>query len=141
MTAISIISSICSFKSAKEAEQYKQETLHFKDTINLETLLGRFQAESSSFLNKTRNKDWYKGVDVSLIISPFKNTISDLGKSYHLIKEQNCFQNKVHELNHIVQTYDKASSIDRERVNTLILEIIEQLQQAIQHNTYEHTKK
>ena len=46
VTVISIVCSIISFKSAKKAKRYKEETLKFKETLDLRSLLNQFMIES-----------------------------------------------------------------------------------------------
>lgn len=77
-TGISIIYSCKASKSAKLARQYKEETLHLREVLDLENLSSKFLAESKYFLDKTRSKDWYRGIDVNYIISPFKEVLSSL---------------------------------------------------------------
>lgn len=139
-TIISIVYSIRASKSAKNAKQYKEETIQLKGTFDMETLLGRFQTESKYFLEKTRKTDWYKGVDINPIISPFKEVLSSFGRLYHLARTADNLKNKVHELDSLVQTYDQAKTPQKRRANDLILEIIEILQQEIHNNTKEIIK-
>ncbi|MBQ5594181.1 MAG: hypothetical protein IIU78_00575 [Alistipes sp.] len=135
VTIASIGCSIWAFISAKNAKHYKEETLQLKETFDMETLLGRFQTESKYFLDKTRKNDWYKGADINPIISPFKEVLSSFGRLYHLAKNPNNLKDKVHELNSIVETYDKAKYKQKARANELILDIIEILQHEIHNNT------
>ncbi len=134
VTIVSIFFSIWAFSSAKKAKQYKEEVMEFRDVLNLEGLLNRFFIESKYFLNKTRDNNWFKGVDVTSIISPFREVLFSFGKSYHLISNYTTIKDKVHELNEMVQNYDKASSLQRKRANNLILEIADILQQELHKN-------
>lgn len=134
VTLVSIGLSIWSFNSAKKAEQYKKETLQIRDTFDLEGLLSRFQTESKYFLNNTRRKDWYKGIDINSIISPFKEVLSVFGRLYHLVKDANTLRDKVYTLNEIVEIYDKANSHQKRTANQLIFEVIEILQQEVHNN-------
>ena len=134
-TIVSIVYSFKASVSAKLAKQYKEETLHLREVLDLESLLSRFLSESKYFLDKTRNKDWYRGIDINYIISPFKDVLSSFGKLYHLIEAKDDLKNKVHTLNHLIQTYDRATTSQKTTVNSLILEIGEILQQEIHNNT------
>lgn len=134
VTIVSIFFSIWAFSSAKKAKQYKEEVMEFRDVLNLEGLLNRFFIESKYFLNKTRDNNWFKGVDVTSIISPFREVLFSFGKSYHLISNYTTIKDKVHELNEMVQKYDKASSLQRKRANNLILGIADILQQELHKN-------
>ena len=134
-TGISIIYSCKASKSAKLARQYKEETLHLREVLDLENLLSKFLAESKYFLDKTRSKDWYRGIDVNYIISPFKEVLSSFGKLYHLVNAEDNLKYKVHTLDDMIQPYDRATASQKSTVNSLILEIGEILQQEIHNNT------
>lgn len=134
-TIISIGLSIWASYSAKKAKQYREEALSLKDAFDLEGLLCGFQIESNYSLEKTRNNDWYKGVDANHIISPFKGMLSTFGRLYHLIDNQEILKGKVHELNIIVQTYDKATKAQKGQVADLILEISDILHSEVHKNT------
>ena len=134
-TGISIIYSCKASKSVKLARQYKEETLHLREVLDLENLSSKFLAESKYFLDKTRSKDWYRGIDVNYIISPFKEVLSSFGKLYHLVNVEDDLKYKVHTLNDMIQTYDRATASQKTTVNSLILEIGEILQQEIHNNT------
>ena len=95
LTGISIIYSCKASKSAKVARQYKEETLHLREVLDLENLSSKFLAESKYFLDKTRSKDWYRGIDVNYIISPFKEVLSSFGKLYHLVNVEDDLKYKV----------------------------------------------
>lgn len=127
-TGISIIYSCKASKSAKLARQ-------LREVLDLENLSSKFLAESKYFLDKTRSKDWYRGIDVNYIISPFKEVLSSFGKLYHLVNVEDDLKYKVHTLNDMIQTYDRATASQKTTVNSLILEIGEILQQEIHNNT------
>ena len=61
ITAIYVVATIiiCYFngKSAKAAKKYKEETLKFKETLDLRSLLNQFMLESQNYQNRTR-KIW-----------------------------------------------------------------------------------
>nr|WP_315031448.1 hypothetical protein [uncultured Porphyromonas sp.] len=134
VTIISIITTLCSFKFAKEAKQYKEEALRLIDTLELEHLIVQFQRDSGFFLEKTRGAQWHRGVDTNLIISPFKAVLSSFGCVYHLMKNKEVLRTKVHMLNEIIQTYPTANSTKRKQVNELVLEITEILHEEAKGN-------
>lgn len=135
VTIVSIICSNSASSSAKAAKQYKEETLQLKDTFDLERLLGRFQIGSKHFQNHTRKKDWYKGIDVNTVISPFTDILSDFGKVYHLMEDHSLLKSKVHSLNEIVQMYSYATNAKKKETVNLIIEITDLLQQELHRNT------
>ena len=104
VTIVSVVCSILASNSAKDAKQYKEETLQLRDTFDLERLLSRFQVESKYFQNNTRKRDWYKGIDINLVISSFSDVLSDFGNVYHLVGDSKGLKEKVHSLNEIIQT-------------------------------------
>lgn len=57
VTFISIVCSISSFRFAKKARQYKEETSMLKDTMDLKSLNSNFMIESQHFLKQTRSSD------------------------------------------------------------------------------------
>ena len=61
VTIISIITTLCSFKFAKKAKQYKEEALRLIDTLELGHLIVQFQRDSDFFLEKTRG---HNGIEV-----------------------------------------------------------------------------
>lgn len=138
-TILSLLFSGISLYQAKQAKQYKEETLHLRDTFDLENLLGRFIIESKYFLDGTREKEWYKGQGadkINSIISPFQQILSSFGSLYHLISYTNQVEvkYKVRELNSIVNRYDRAKEKDIKKTNNLILEITEILQDEVHSN-------
>ena len=134
VTIISIITTLYSFKFAKEAQQYKEEILRLIDIFELEHLIVQFQKDSNLFLEKTRAAQWHRGVDPNLIISPFKAVLSSFGKVYHLISNEEKLRDKVHTLNEIVQTYDTADADKRKQANALIIKITEILYKEARSN-------
>lgn len=138
-TILSLLFSLISICQAKKAKQYKEETLHLRDTFDLETLLCRFMIESKYFQDNTRDKNWYKGQGadrINAIISPFKQILSSFGSLYHLIsiEHQADVKYKVDELNSIVNTYDRANEKDIKKTNKLILELTNILQDEVHSN-------
>ena len=61
--------------------------------------------------------------------------LSTFGRLYHLIDNQEILKSKVHELNIIVQTYDKATKTQKGQVTDLILEISDILHSEVHKNT------
>ena len=61
--------------------------------------------------------------------------LSDFGKVYHLMDDENQLECKVHSSNEIVQTYPSVISNQKTEVRSLIIEITELLQQEVCHNT------
>lgn len=133
---ISIGSAIDSRKHSKKAKQYKEETLQFIDTLELEHLIVQFKFRSNSFLEKTREKQWDKGWEANSIISPFKEILLSFGSVYDLIDNEKELRDKVHTLNEIIQTYHRASEKEKKETNNLILEITEILYKEAKSNRH-----
>lgn len=140
VTIISIVFSIWAFISAKKTKQYKDDTMALKETLDLESIHGKFLIESKYFMDKTRCDSWFKGNDVNSIITPFVEVLHSFGKIYHLVKSKEDLKDKVHRLNEIVQDYDKAKKYKRKECRQLVLEITETLQTEI-HRNYKNTIK
>ncbi|MEE0805717.1 MAG: hypothetical protein U0L77_09900 [Prevotellamassilia sp.] len=129
LTIVSFGLSGWAYFSAKKAKQYKDETIHIKDSFELEKLTSKFLLESSNFQNKTRKSDWFKGIDPTHVISPFVDTLKALASVYHLFSEKHNLKAKVHSLYTIVQQYERATKQQKYKCNDLIFEIGEILQQ------------
>ena len=126
-TIVSIRYSILSCKSAKAAKKYKEDTLKFKETLDLRSLLNQFMLESQNYQNRTRDLNWYKGQDANLVINPFNKVLLSFGEYYHLIENANEIKEKVHSLQNAIQTY----------TNNLITGITELLQEETRKRTSE----
>lgn len=135
VTTISIICTILSFKFAKKAKQYKEETLTFKESLDLLSLLSKFRNESQKFQDSTREVDWYKGQNANLIISPFNEVLLSFGNYYHLMKDMEGIKDKVHSLQSAIQGYSSFTNSTQKKINKLIIDITESLQNEIQKIT------
>ena len=136
VTIISIVCSVLSWHFAKKAKQYKEETLTFKESIDLLSLLSKFRNESQKFQDNTREIDWYKGQNANLIISPFNQVLLSFGNYYHLMKDAEEIKSKVHSLQKNIQAYSTFTSSTQKKINRLIIEITELLQKEIQNITH-----
>lgn len=132
VTIISIYCSVLSFKSAKKAKQYKTEVCLLKDTIDLKSLTSNFMVESQHFLKQTRSSDWFRGVDVNAVTSPFVSVLMSFGISYHLMDKGEDLKVKVHKLTCQVQVYETLDFKSKKRCQDLIFEIAETLQEEVQ---------
>ena len=135
VTVISIVCSIISFKSAKKAKRYKEETLKFKETLDLRSLLNQFMIESQNFQNRTRNLNWYKGQDANLVINPFNKVLLSFGEYYHLMENVNEIKAKVHSLQDDIQPYIRFTKDVQKEINNLITGITELLQEETRKRT------
>ena len=137
VTVISIICSIVSFKSAKAAKKYKEDTLKFKETLDLRSLLNQFMLESQNYQNRTRDLNWYKGQDANLVISPYNKVLLSFGEYYHLMENVNEIKEKVHSLQNAIQTYTRFTKDIQKGINNLITGITELLQEETRKRTSE----
>lgn len=137
VTVISIVCSIVSFRSAKRAKHYKEETLNFKETLDLRSLLNLFMIESQNYQNRTRDLNWYKGQDANLVINPFNKVLLSFGEYYHLIENANEIKAKVHSLQNVIQSYTCFTRGVQKEINILIIEITEFLQEETRKRTSE----
>lgn len=137
VTTISVICTIVSSRSAKKAKQYKEETLKFKDTLDLRSLLNQFMIESQNYQNRTRDLNWYKGQDANLVISPYNKVLLSFGEYYHLMENVNEIKEKVHSLQNAIQTYTRFTKDIQKEINNLITGITELLQEETRKRTSE----
>lgn len=54
-----------------------------KDTMDLKSLNSYFIIESQHFLKQTRSSDWFRGIDVNTVTSPFASVLMSFSASYH----------------------------------------------------------
>ena len=134
---MSIRYSILSCKSAKAAKKYKEDTLKFKETLDLRSLLNQFMLESQNYQNRTRDLNWYKGQDANLVINPFNKVLLSFGEYYHLIENANEIKAKVHSLQNVIQSYTCFTRGVQKEINILIIEITELLQEETRKRTSE----
>lgn len=135
VTFISIVCSISSFLSAKKARQYKKETSMLKDTMDLKSLNSYFIIESQHFLKQTRSSDWFRGIDVNTVTSPFASVLMSFSASYHLMNNGEAMKAKVHKLINQVQFYETLDFKAKKQSLNLILEITDMLQDEVQKCT------
>ena len=136
-TIVSIRYSILSCKSAKAAKKYKEDTLKFKETLDLRSLLNQFMLESQNYQNRTRDINWYKGQDANLVIKPFNKVLLSFGEYYHLIENANEIKEKVHSLQNVIQPYTRFTKVVQKDINNLITGITELLQEETRKRTSE----
>lgn len=137
VTIISIICTIVSIRSAKKAKQYKKDTLKFKETLDLRSLLNLFMIESQNYQNRTRNLNWYKGQDANLVISPYNKVLLSFGEYYHLMENVKEIKEKVHSLQNVIQQYTRFTKDIQKEINNLITVITELLQEETRKRTTE----
>lgn len=137
VTVISIVCSIVSFRSAKRAKHYKEETLNFKETLDLRSLLNQFMMESQNYQNRTRDLNWYKGQDANLVINPFNKVLLSFGEYYHLMENAKEIKAKVHSLQNVIQAYTRFTKDKQKEINNLITGITELLQKETRKRTSE----
>ena len=136
-TIVSIRYSILSCKSAKAAKKYKEDTLKFKETLDLRSLLNQFMLESQNYQNRTRDLNWYKGQDANLVINPFNKVLLSFGEYYHLIENANEIKEKVHSLQNVIQPYTRFTKVVQKDIKNLITGITELLQEETRKRTSE----
>lgn len=103
-----------------------------KDTIDLKSLTSNFIVESQHFLKLTRSSDWFRGIDVSTVTSPFISVLMSFASSFHLISNSEEIKFKVHKLTCQVQDYKKLDFKSKKKCQDLIFEIAETMQEEVQ---------
>ena len=103
-----------------------------KDTIDLKSLTSNFIVESQHFLKLTRSSDWFRGIDVSTVTSPFITVLMSFASSFHLMSNSEEIKFKVHKLTCQVQDYEKLDFSTKKKCQDLIFEIAETMQEKVQ---------
>ena len=106
-----------------------------KDTMDLKSLNSNFMIESQHFLKQTRSSDWFRGIDVNTVTSPFTSVLMSFGASYHLMNNGESMKAKVHKLINQVQFYETLDFKAKKQCLNLILEITDMLQDEVQKCT------
>lgn len=94
-----------------------------KDTIDLKSLTSNFIVESQHFLKLTRSSDWFRGIDVSTVTSPFISVLMSFASSFHLMSNCEEIKFKVHKLTCQVQDYEKLDFKSKKKCQDLILKL------------------
>lgn len=121
-TVISIIYSIKANRAAKEAQGIKKKLRLTLNTINLKEFVDSYNNAKQLFLKETRSEDWYKGKDISSIITPFDETLA----KYTLLDSIICnetLKGRIRDLKNAIQEYDKVTP-SRKKVIIKQMEII-----------------
>lgn len=135
-TIISILCFISSRKSAKTAKNYMQEAVLLKGTIDLKTLAYKFDYASNIFQKRTLARDWYRGLDVTHVISPFLEVLKIFSTAYGQFRQNTeGVKSKVHALYELVRQYDRASGGERKECSSLILDLSDILNQQVCNST------
>ena len=135
VTIISIFFSCLSYRHSQNAKRYKEETLKFKEVLDLRSLLEELKLEGQNYQNKTRKLDWYRGQDANSIITAFNKVLLSFGNYYHLLENETDIKDKVHRLQVSIQNYSRFTRDVQRSINDLIIDITELLQGEIQRNT------
>ena len=118
-------------------KKYKYETQKLRDAFDLEGLFGRFIVESNIFLDNTRSGDWYRGMDVNVVLLPFREVLESFDSMSHLIGHKEIVLSKIHNIRKIINHYDMATFAERKLVNDLISDVIRFLQREIHFSVRE----
>lgn len=137
VTLVSIGCSIWAYLSAERAKKYKYETQKLRDAFDLEGLFGRFIVESNIFIDNTRSGDWYRGMDVNVVLLPFREVFDSFDSMSHLIGHKEIVLSKIHNIRKIINHYDMATFAERKLVNDLISDVIRFLQREIHFSVRE----
>ena len=129
---VNLILTIVSIVVTVISKQYKTEACMLKDTIDLKSLTSNFIVESQHFLKLTRTSDWFRGIDVNTVTSPFISVLMSFASSYHLMSNSEDIKVKVHKLTCQVQDYEKLDFKSKKKCQDLIFEIAETMQEEVQ---------
>lgn len=118
VTVISIICAIYSFRQAKTAKRFKEETLKWMHLFELLRFSERFHRELNNFITISRKDNWYKGRNMSELFGKLSALIQDMNQILPIIDDSdivNAISQECDELKTFF--YDKFSSmIDSKKI-------------------------
>ena len=126
-TIVSIVCSIISICNAKKARNYKEQAKRVLSLTNIKEVLVEFEHVSRDFINKTRDKDWYKGQDPNNIIQPLSDILIKFNSLYPSIVNHTILKENVRLLSEKILNYEKTAQKMKKETNNIIFEIIELL--------------
>lgn len=118
VTVISIICAIYSFRQAKTAKRFKEETQKWMHLFELLRFSERFHRELNNFITISRKDNWYKGRNMSELFGKLSALIQDMNQILPIIDDSdivNAISQECDELKTFF--YDKFSSmIDSKKI-------------------------
>lgn len=130
-TIVSIVFSIISICNAKRARNYKEQAKQVLSLMDLKEILVEFERVSKDFINKTRDKDWYKGQDPNNIIQPLSDILIKFNSLYPSIVNHATLKEKVRLLSEKILNYEKTTPKMKKETNNIIYDIMELLNNSI----------
>lgn len=118
VTVISIICAFYSFRQAKTAKRFKEETQKWMHLFELLRFSERFHRELNNFITISRKDNWYKGRNMSELFGKLSALIQDMNQILPIIDDSdivNAISQECDELKTFF--YDKFSSmIDSKKI-------------------------
>lgn len=120
-----ILSSIGAYLSFR----YKGEIHEKLKSIGVREYYVQFNLLSRDFVNTTRSKKWYKGIDPDKVINPLSNIVNDFGRISVFIADEvkrEKLKGMMKSLHTHIQRYeypDEQTSVEKEATNELIVQI------------------
>lgn len=130
-TIVSVVFSIISIYNAKKAKDYKDDARRVLNTIDLKGFISDFERISKDFINKTRDKNWYKGQDPNIVIRPLSDILMQFGSIYPHINNSEELKTKVHTLSSKILKYETVTQKEKAQTHIIICEIVEFLYSSI----------
>lgn len=87
VTVISIICAIYSFRQAKTAKRFKEETQKWMHLFELLRFSERFHRELNNFITISRKDNWYKGRNMSELFGKLSALIQDMNQILPIIDD------------------------------------------------------
>lgn len=118
VTVISIICAFFSFRQAKTAKRFKEETQKWMHLFELLRFSERFHRELNNFITISRKDNWYKGRNMSELFGKLSALIQDMNQILPII-DDNDIVNAISQECDDLKTffYDKFSSmIDSKKI-------------------------
>lgn len=85
VTVISIICAIYSFRQAKSAKVYKEETRSFMHMFDILSYSERFHSELKNFITISRGVNWNKGRNITELFGELSALIQDMNQILPMI--------------------------------------------------------
>lgn len=85
VTVISIICAIYSFRQAKSAKVYKEETRSFMHMFDILSYSERFHSELKNFITISRGVNWNKGRNITELFGKLSALIQDMNQILPMI--------------------------------------------------------
>ena len=125
-TIISIWFSIQAIRAATEAKNVKKQVETILTAISLKEFVQSYNFAKQTFLKETRGRDWFKGKETNLVITPFDDVLSKFSTISPILNDAD-LKYKIHTIKLNIQNYDKLPLNQKREVINLMEVVAERL--------------